>query len=60
MDLLAAYGVDRVRAMIEQVYTELRSRGQRLPRLPVPATTAGARRSERRRARGRARCWTSC
>ena len=35
VDLLAAYGVDRVRAMIEQVYRELRSRGQRLPRLPV-------------------------
>jgi ATP-dependent helicase/nuclease subunit A len=36
VDLLAAYGVDRVRAMIEQVYLELRSRGQLLPRLPVP------------------------
>ena len=35
LDLLAAYGVDRVRAMIEQVYLELRSRGQMLPRLPV-------------------------
>jgi ATP-dependent helicase/nuclease subunit A len=36
VDLLAAYGVDRVRAMIEQVYLELRSRGQLLPRLPAP------------------------
>ncbi len=36
VDLLAAYGVDRVCAMVEQVYRELRSRGQRLPRLPVP------------------------
>jgi ATP-dependent helicase/nuclease subunit A len=34
VDLLAAYGVDRVRTMIEQVHGELRSRGQRLPRLP--------------------------
>jgi len=37
VDLLAAYGIERIRAMIEQVYKELRSRGQRLPRLPVPA-----------------------
>jgi ATP-dependent helicase/nuclease subunit A len=34
VDLLAAYGVDRVRTMLEQAYGELRSRGQRLPRLP--------------------------
>jgi ATP-dependent helicase/nuclease subunit A len=34
VDLLAAYGVDRVRTMIEQAHAELRSRGQRLPRLP--------------------------
>ena len=34
VDLLAAYGVDRVRAMLEQVHRELRSRGRRLPRLP--------------------------
>jgi ATP-dependent helicase/nuclease subunit A len=37
VDLLAAYGVDRVHSMIEQVHGELRSRGQRLPRLPVRA-----------------------
>jgi ATP-dependent helicase/nuclease subunit A len=36
VDLLAAYGVDRVRTMVEQIYGELRSRGQRLPTLPVP------------------------
>jgi ATP-dependent helicase/nuclease subunit A len=36
-DVLAAYGVDRVGAMLEQVYLELRSRGERLPRLPVAA-----------------------
>jgi ATP-dependent helicase/nuclease subunit A len=35
LDLLGAYGVDRVRTMVEQVYLELRSRGQLLPRLPV-------------------------
>ncbi len=38
VDLLAAYGVDRVRAMLEQVHRELRSRGQRVPRLPQPHT----------------------
>ncbi len=36
-DVLAAYGVDRVGTMLEQVYLELRSRGERLPRLPVAA-----------------------
>jgi ATP-dependent helicase/nuclease subunit A len=35
VDLLAAYGVDRVRTMIERAYAELRSRGQRLPHLPA-------------------------
>jgi ATP-dependent helicase/nuclease subunit A len=38
VDLLAAYGVDRVRSMIEQVYLQLRSRGERRPRLPEPST----------------------
>ena len=53
VDLLAAYGVDRVRAMLEQVYLELRSRGQRLPRLPVrPALGEPTRGARRRRARG--------
>jgi len=42
VDLLAAYGVDRVRAMIEQVHRELRSRGQRLPRLPAPTVAEGS------------------
>ncbi len=45
VDLLAAYGVDRVRAMIEQVYAELRSRGQRLPRLPAAAGRAPSARA---------------
>jgi ATP-dependent helicase/nuclease subunit A len=34
VDLLAAYGVDRVRGMLQQIHSELRSRGQRGPRLP--------------------------
>jgi ATP-dependent helicase/nuclease subunit A len=46
VDLLAAYGVDRVRAMVERVYGELRSRGQRRPRLPVPAIAKDAERPE--------------
>jgi ATP-dependent helicase/nuclease subunit A len=37
VDLLAAYGVDRVHSMIEQVHAELRSRGELTPRLPPPA-----------------------
>jgi ATP-dependent helicase/nuclease subunit A len=36
VDLIAAYGVDRVRTMIEGVHAQLRSRGERLPRLPAP------------------------
>jgi ATP-dependent helicase/nuclease subunit A len=35
VDLLAAYGADRVRTMLEGVHAELRSRGRRRPRLPV-------------------------
>jgi ATP-dependent exoDNAse (exonuclease V) beta subunit len=37
VDLLAAYGAERVQAMILAVHAQLRSRGQRLPRLPAPA-----------------------
>jgi ATP-dependent helicase/nuclease subunit A len=36
VDLLAAYGVDRMRTIVEQTYLELRSTGQRFPRLPPP------------------------
>ncbi len=36
LDLLAAYKVDRAHAIVEQAHSELRSRGQRRPRLPVP------------------------
>ncbi|HEY2181341.1 MAG TPA: UvrD-helicase domain-containing protein [Solirubrobacteraceae bacterium] len=42
VDLLAAYGVDRVRGMLERVYLELRSTGQRLPRLPQPVLAPDA------------------
>lgn len=41
-EVLAAYGVDRVGTMLEQVYLELRSRGERLPRLPAAALDADA------------------
>ncbi len=34
VDLLAAYGADRVRSMILDIHEELRSRGEREPRLP--------------------------
>lgn len=42
VDILAAYGVDRVRVMVDQVFGELRSRGMRAPRLPVPAAAVVA------------------
>ena len=42
VDLVAAYGVDRVRDTIEGVYARLRSRGERLPRLPVAVVNEGA------------------
>ena len=35
VDLVAAWGADRVRAMVTGVYAELRSKGERLPRLPA-------------------------
>jgi ATP-dependent exoDNAse (exonuclease V) beta subunit len=35
VDLLAAYSVERVRTIVLQAYAELRSRGQRRPRLPA-------------------------
>jgi ATP-dependent exoDNAse (exonuclease V) beta subunit len=34
VDLLAAYGIDQVADMVMGVYAELRSRGERVPRLP--------------------------
>jgi len=35
VDLVAAWGADRVRAMVAGTYAELRSRGEHLPRLPA-------------------------
>jgi ATP-dependent helicase/nuclease subunit A len=35
VDLIAAYGVDRVHTMIAAAHAQLRSQGQRLPRLPL-------------------------
>jgi ATP-dependent helicase/nuclease subunit A len=48
VDIAAAYGVDRMNGMVEQVYQELRSRGQRFPRLPVPRLDEGRQDDERR------------
>jgi ATP-dependent exoDNAse (exonuclease V) beta subunit len=42
VDLLAAYGIDRVRSMLERCYLELRSTGQRFPRLPRAALAPDA------------------
>jgi len=36
VDLIAAYGADRARAIVLGAYAQLRSRGQRVPRLPDP------------------------
>ena len=36
VDLIAAYNADRARASVLGIYAELRSRGQRSPRLPAP------------------------
>src|SRR6516165_6276190 len=35
VELVAAYGADRLRTMLDGVYAELRSRGERRPRLPA-------------------------
>jgi ATP-dependent exoDNAse (exonuclease V) beta subunit len=42
--LVAAYGPERLRAIVMGAHARLRSRGQRVPRLPVPS---GARRDRR-------------
>jgi ATP-dependent exoDNAse (exonuclease V) beta subunit len=49
VDLLAAYGADRVRSIVEGAYAELRSRGERHPSLPVRELRrrAGSFRGER-------------
>ena len=43
VDLLAAYGADRLQATIAAVHAQLRSRGQRLPLLPAPAPSPAPR-----------------
>jgi ATP-dependent helicase/nuclease subunit A len=40
LDLVAAYGVDQIQTMVLGVYAELRSRGERFPRLPQPTVEA--------------------
>ncbi len=40
VDVVGAYGADRVRSMVLGVYAELRSRGQRMPVLPTPRLPA--------------------
>jgi ATP-dependent helicase/nuclease subunit A len=47
VDLAAAYGVDRLRRMVEQAFLELRSRGQRRPRLPSAGAADAAALSAR-------------
>jgi ATP-dependent helicase/nuclease subunit A len=39
VDLVAAYGAERLRAMLWRTYAELRSRGERRPRLPRGSDT---------------------
>ncbi len=43
VDLVAAYGADRLRAMLLRVYTEQRSRGIDEPRLPLDSARAAPR-----------------
>ncbi len=40
VDLLAAYRLNRIATGTQRIYAELRSRGQRHPRLPTPAAAA--------------------
>ncbi len=47
VDLVAAYGVDRVQGMVEGVHARLRSRGQLRPRLPLRAPSEAAGEDER-------------
>ncbi len=64
VDLVAAYGADRLRAMLWRTYAELRSRGHSRPRLPsspallrAPTPALGAATAM---PRARACCSTSC
>ena len=49
VDLVAAYGVDRVSVTIASIHAQLRSSGQRLPRLPEPTVLAGDEEDEQAR-----------
>jgi ATP-dependent helicase/nuclease subunit A len=49
VDLVAAYGVDRVSVAITSIHAQLRSSGQRLPRLPEPTVLAGSDEDEQAR-----------
>jgi ATP-dependent helicase/nuclease subunit A len=48
VELIAAYGPDRARAIVLGVFAQLRSAGQRLPRLPTPALAPDAQELDRR------------
>ncbi|HTQ68473.1 MAG TPA: ATP-dependent DNA helicase [Solirubrobacteraceae bacterium] len=48
--LVAAYGPDRLRSMVEAVHAQLRSRGERLPRLPSPPAPRDAQSDDARAA----------
>ncbi len=47
VDLVAAYGIDALRMMIEGVHARLRSRGLQAPRLPTPSLAGDAGAQER-------------
>ena len=44
--LVATYGPDRLRVMVESVHAQLRSRGQLVPRLPLSALVGGGAAAE--------------
>jgi ATP-dependent exoDNAse (exonuclease V) beta subunit len=46
VDLAAAYGVDQLQGMVLGAHTELRSRGSRFPRLPLPLLDPAAEPAE--------------
>jgi ATP-dependent helicase/nuclease subunit A len=48
VELIAAYGPDRARAIVLGVFAQLRSAGRRLPRLPAPVLAPGAQELDRR------------
>jgi ATP-dependent helicase/nuclease subunit A len=56
VDLIAAYGVDRVQRMIEDIHARLRSRGQLVPRLPPVAADTAPGQVDRDRSDAAAAC----